>query len=226
IMTTPAAGDLNKDGVPDLVVGTNENYDGHGRIYAVDGRGMNAPGGPFLPGWPASVVSTRFLPVVAQGIPITPAMADIDGDKRPEVIVSGLATVLKAYDATGKTLGAPVANTKEKYGANANAKNPVEFTFVSYPAVGDLDSDGTPDFVEGTAGTDAALAFASGASRHDFEHHMSAWDSKTGLYKKGFPRVIEDWQFFSTAAIADVDGDGKPEVLAGSGGYFVHGWNV
>jgi MYXO-CTERM domain-containing protein len=226
IMTTPAAGDLNKDGVPDLVVGTNENYDGHGRIYAIDGRGMSAPGGPFLPGWPASVVSTRFLPVVAQGIPITPAMADLNGDKVPEVIVSGLATVLKAYDATGKTLGAPVANTKEKYGANSNARNPVEFTFVSYPAVADLDNDGTPDFVEGTAGTDAALAFASGATRHDFEHHMSAWDSKTGLYKKGFPKVIEDWQFFSNAAIADVDGDGKPEVLAGSGGYFVHGWNV
>lgn len=226
IMTTPAVGDLDGDKVPDIVVGTNENYAGTGRLYAISGHGMMHAGGPFLPGWPVSIVSTRFLPVVAQGIPISPAMADLNGDKVPEVIVSGLASVPKVFDAHGKPFGPAMANNKEKYGKKSDAQNAVEFTFVSYPAVGDLDNDGTIDLVEGTAGTDAALAFANGGTRHDFEHHLSAWDSKTGLYKNGYPQVMDDWQFFSTPAIADVDDDGKVDLLAASGGYFVHGWNV
>jgi len=226
IMGTPAVGDLNKDGIPDFVVGTNENYSGNGRLYAVDGRGNKAPGGAYLPGWPIAVVSTRFLPVVAQGLPISPVMVDLDGDKIPEIVVSGLASVPRAYDFRGKTFGASMANSSTKYGEKSDAHNAVEFTFVSYPAIADLDDDGKPDLVEGAAGTDAALAFATGGERHDFEHHMAAWDLKSAQYKRGFPRVIEDWQFFSTAAVADIDGDNKVEVIASSGGYFVHAWNV
>jgi hypothetical protein len=227
IMTTPAVGDLNKDGIVDIVCGTNENYSNTGRLYAVDGRGTAAPGGsPYLPGWPISIVSTRFLPVVAQGLPISPALVDVDGDKRLEVVVSGLASVPKVFDATGKPFGPAMANNREKYGEKSNAQNGVFFTFVSYPAVADLDDDGRPDLVEGGAGTDAALSFAAGGIRKDFEHHMGAWDMKSGQLKRGFPRVMEDWQFFSTAAMADVDGDGRVNVIAGSGGYFIHGWNV
>jgi MYXO-CTERM domain-containing protein len=226
IMTTPAAGDLNGDNVPDFVLGTNENYSGHGRVYAVDGRGNGAPGGAFLPGFPIDLVSTRFLPVVAQGVPISPALGDIDGDKVPEILISGLASVPRIFNSKGRPFGKAMVNTKERYGAKSNAMNSVFFTFVSFPAFGDLDDDGDLDVIEGGAGTDAALAFASGGERRDFEHHMGAWDAKTGLPKSGYPRVMEDWQFFSTPAIADIDGDGKVNVIAGSGGYFIHGWDV
>ncbi len=226
IMTTPAAGDLNGDNIPDFVVGTNENYSGHGRVYAVDGRGNNAGASAFLPGFPIDLVSTRFLPVVAQGVPISPALGDVDGDKIPEILISGLASVPRIFNAKGKPFGKAMANQKDKYGEKSNALNSVFFTFVSFPAFGDLDNDGKLDVIEGGAGTDAALAFASGGVRHDFEHHMGAWDAQTGLPKRGFPRVMEDWQFFSTPAIADIDGDGKVNVMAASGGYFVHGWDV
>jgi len=225
-MTTPAAGDLNGDGIPDFVMGTNENYSGHGRVYAVDGRGNGAGASPFLPGFPIDLVSTRVLPVVGQGVPISPALADIDGDKIPEIVISGVASVPKVFDSHGKPFGTAMVNQKDKYGEKANARNSVFFTFVSYPLFADLDDDGNVDIVEGGAGTDAALAFASGGVRHDFEHMMGAWDAKTGKFKRGFPRVMEDWQFFSTPAVADIDGDGKVNVIAASGGYFVHGWNA
>ena len=178
MVDTPAAGDLNGDGVPDLVVGTNENYDSSGRLYAVDGRGTTAPNGPFLPGWPVSVVSTRFLPVVAQGLPVSPALVDLDGDKIPEIVMSGIAATLKLYDVSGKNFRT-FPNNKDRYGKKSPAENPTEATFAAPPAVGDLDDDGTPDVVQGALGSDALLAFASGATRKDFEHHIAAWDMKS-----------------------------------------------
>jgi hypothetical protein len=117
-------------------------------------------------------------------------------------------------------------NQKQNFGELSDALNPVIFTFVSYPAIADLDDDGVPDIVEGAAGTDAALSFASGGKRRDFEHHIGAWDSRTGAFKRGYPRVLEDWMFFATPALADIDGDGKINVIAGSGGYFVHAWDI
>jgi hypothetical protein len=154
-------------------------------------------------------------------------MADLDGDGAPEVLVSGIGSVLNVFDAHGKKFGPPLVNQRAKYGSKSDATNDTDLMVVASPAVGDLDNDGTPDLIEGGAGQDFVLAFAQGGSaRRDFEHHVAAWDSKSGKFKNGFPRVIEDWQFFDHPAIADVDGDGKPEVLAPSAGYFLHAWNV
>ena len=152
IMGSPAAGNLNGDGVPDIVVGTNEDYSNVGRVYAVDGAT-----GAFLPGWPLQVVSNHILPVVGKGVPCAPAMADVDGNGVPEVLVSGIGSVLHVFDAHGKAFGPALVNQKEKYGARSNARNPIEFMMVASPSVGDLDNDGTPDLVEGGAGSDALL---------------------------------------------------------------------
>ena len=54
---------------------------------------------------------------------------------------------------------------------------------------------------------------------------LNAWDGATGEYLSGFPQVIEDLQFFLNPTIADIDGDGRPEAIAGTGGYLVHAWN-
>src|SRR5690606_29027310 len=41
----------------------------------------------------------------------------------------------------------------------------------------------------------------------------------------GSPFVIADFTFFNNQAVADLNGDGYPEVLTGSGGYFVHAYD-
>jgi hypothetical protein len=55
-----------------------------------------------------------------------------------------------------------------------------------------------------------------------YEHHLSAWNAATGDYLSSFPFPVEDFQFFVNPAIADLDGDGRPEVITGTGGYLVH----
>jgi len=92
-------------------------------------------------------------------------------------------------------------------------------------AMGNIDGEGGIDFVKGTAGFDFAIAFAGGGERGYFDHQLSGWDTDTGMMMEGFPRVIDDWQFFNTPTIVDIDNDANPEVLIGSAGYMVHAWN-
>ena len=226
VMSSPALGDLNGDGTPDIVLGTNENYDSNARLYAVDGKS-----GAFLPGWPRLVVSNYILPMVGSGLPNAPALADFDGDGKVEVIIGGIGSGLRIYrgDGTPYThgdFGGVFPNAMSTFGANSDARNGTTIVLVANPAVGDLDDDGSPEVLMPTGGGDALVAFSNGGTRRDFEHHVSAWDTRTGAFLPAFPRVIEDWQFFTNPTIADVDGDGRSEVLAGSGGYWVHGWRA
>ncbi len=226
IMSSPAVGDLNKDGIPDVVFGTNENYNSSSRLYAVDGRGTTAPGGPFLPGFPVPVVSTNVLPVVGEGLSNAPALADVDRDGTLEIIVGGVGSIPTIFNAAGKPIGPALVNRRAKYGEKSVSRNEITLVLIANPSIADIDGDGTLDILQGTAGGDAVLAFAAGGKRRDFEHHISVWNSKTGEFLPGFPRNIEDWQFFLNPIAADIDGDGKEEVISGSAGYFVHAWNA
>src|SRR5919201_1966568 len=92
IIDTPAVADIAGDAEPEIVVGTNEEYDepmnagnvttssfgaigpllspGNGRLYAIQPDGANHPGGAFLSGWPVKIgiLKTELLPVVGEGI--------------------------------------------------------------------------------------------------------------------------------------------------------------
>ena len=52
-----------------------------------------------------------------------------------------------------------------------------------------------------------------------------AWSTATGDVLPAFPQRVEDLQFLSAPAIADIDGDGIAELLVGSGGYYLHAFS-
>jgi MYXO-CTERM domain-containing protein len=106
----------------------------------------------------------------------------------------------------------------------------------SQPAVGDLDQDGHPDIVATGASFPLALSMLS-TERHEYEQQVAFWSTvpilckdtqgtplpgtKCGPMFPGSPTIIEDYTFFHNATVADVSGDDYPEVLVGTGGYYL-----
>jgi hypothetical protein len=244
ILTTPAVADFNGDGIPDLVTGSNEEVGGGGGagpVFILDGRGMNAPGGPALPNWPVIITSLHLFPVVAEGVDSSPAAFDIDGDGVPETLIQGNGAapyVLPTDPGTqqgsldppnilpvrpGDKMTPRGFDPTSVFGANSTAHTPdTMLPLFSQPSVGDLDQDGTPDIIMAGGSLSLAGNLAGGSTAKPFQHLLAMWSGKTGHMMLGSPIPLEDYTFLMNMAIADITGDSYPEVMIGTGGYFVH----
>ena len=241
ILSTPAVADFNGDGVPDILIGTNETVGDQGNTgfyYVVDGNGTNAIGGPYLPDWPVLVPSVFSSELFGEGASASPVALDLDGDGNPDAFMQGNqgAPLIVPADpgvqsgTTPPSSQLPLAAngnasglaTQGPFGARSVATADTFIPLLSHPSVGDLDQDGTPDFI--VAGAGMSLETNLGAKTAvPFQHLLAMWSGATGQMMPGAPVVLEDYSFMTGQAIADITGDGYPEVIAGTGGYFVHG---
>jgi hypothetical protein len=179
--SSPALGDLDGDGDLEIVIGTGHEPGtarGH-KVYAFHHNGN------LVNGWPAAT-SDYVWP--------SPALADLDGDGKDEVIVSCIDGKLYAWDDDGTTFPGrwPVRPINDA-GLNGG--------MVGSPVVADLDNN-----------TDLEIIVPIGWDLVGFNHDGSffAYGNEEQL------RMHTSFSLGGTPAIADVDHNNRLDVIMGS----------
>lgn len=169
IWSSPAVADLNGDHRLDITFGTGTNFvdpAGH-LVYA-----YSAAKGTPLPGWPVSTPGR----VVA-----SPAVADLDGDGRHDVVVATEGGYVEAFSGTGRRMWA-VCNALSPASCGAGYATHGQAT------IADVDNNGVLDVVSA------------------IDKHLRVYRARDGALEREYPLGGESFAPPSAATIAEVGG--------------------
>ncbi|MFN2224967.1 MAG: FG-GAP-like repeat-containing protein [Anaerolineae bacterium] len=214
VFSTPAIGDINDDGQPEITFGAWDQC-----IYLLNRQGQPLWGN--LPGLlPDQIRCGGHGFYNEDTIWSSPALADVTGDGRLEIIIG-------ADISPGNVHGDPAGGYLYILDADGNAlaREWMEQTIFSSPAAADLDKDGAYELVVGTGTYLAGKGYFVSA----FDYDPARPDPTQRLVLKW--RAATVGRVFASPAVADLNQDGWLDVVItslkgdlGNDGTFVYAW--
>lgn len=202
MQSSPIVADVTGDGVPEIFVGAGTFYFYRSpdnptmdfRIYGWDSQGND------LPGWSGGKVTGGSTPA-------SPALGDIAGDGRPEIVAVAMDQKLYAWNIDGTPVaGFTTPITPRNLFGTSNTYD-VGIT----PVLGDYDGDGKMEIFVRVGGT-VAVIDGSGALLTGTSNPPTA------------PTFYTDESFQNSVAVGDLDNDGKLELIAQNG--TLYAWDL
>jgi hypothetical protein len=188
VFASPAIGDVDGDGLADVVIGSQDHY-----VYAL--RGAT---GADLPGWPFFLWDTTWS---------SATIADLDGNGTNEVVVASdldISTCQVNPAVQPCTFGSLLRVLRSNGSEQSRFNIPGEIT-ISSPAIGDVDGNGRPDIVIGSGFYFLTLGYSDVPSRR-------VWAFDGSLHPlAGWPAQL-DGRSMASPALVDVDGNGASEI--------------
>lgn len=225
IASPPTVGDVTGDGVAEIAVGYGSTLQGAPPNSAPGGFRVYRNNGTLL--W-QKITEDRVEGVDGQPDPVVGAAAigDVDGDGDNDVVFAGFDYNLYLVDGpTGANL--------------AGWPKFMRDTVFSSPALHDIDGDGKKDVILGVDAHQEGSPFFTpdGGCLRVFRYDATGTgqSSMTMLGSPisevpGFPKCV-DQVVVSSPAVGDIDGDGRPEIIHGTGGFYpgrqqkIYGWH-
>jgi hypothetical protein len=173
------------------------DLDGSGRLDIVVGNDASGSVSVLMNATPAGAAAPSFSPAVsfaANGYPNSVALADLNGDGQPDIVVadnSGGVDVL--MNTTPAGAAAPSFAPQQNLPAGSTSTDSV--------AVADVNGDGTPDVVL-SGGTPAGVSVYA---------NQTAPGASTASFAG--PQVLNASGVPVFATLADLNGDGKPDLI-------------
>lgn len=193
-----AGGDINNDGVPDFVIGEHRADHGSGMTGAayaysgLDGSLLHQFLGP-------SINSVMGISVAITG--------DVNNDSYDDIIVGASSTRVGTWDYAGSAFVYSGLDGSLLHQVDGSSFQ--EGCGFSVSGVGDVNVDGFDDFLIGSHGNDVGTT--NGGA-------VTVYSGLTGLPIYTFHGQFNEYMGRNVGRAGDVNGDGVPDILAGSFG--------